>query len=88
MQWSIEAETALQQLKDALADAALLAHPSTSLQLAIMVDASDFALGATLQQREGNSWQPLAFHTKSLSQTQRKYSAYDRELLAIYSAVK
>ncbi|XP_076762719.1 uncharacterized protein LOC143430372 [Xylocopa sonorina] len=86
--WTKETESALENLKSALAKATLLAHPANNAQLAIMVDASDFALGATLQQRQGNSWQPLAFHTKSLSSAQRKYSAYDRELLAIYSAVK
>jgi hypothetical protein len=35
-----------------------------------------------------NAWQPLGFLTKSLTTTQRKYSAYDRELLAMYTAVK
>ncbi|XP_076299903.1 uncharacterized protein LOC143218556 [Lasioglossum baleicum] len=88
IQWSSETETALNALKNALADAALLAHPHRNSQLAIMVDASDFALGATLQQRQGNSWQPLGFFTKSLSPPQRKYSAYDRELLAVYAAIK
>jgi cleavage and polyadenylation specificity factor subunit 1 len=33
-------------------------------------------------------WQPLAFFSKKLSPAQQKYSAYDRELLAIYEAVK
>jgi cleavage and polyadenylation specificity factor subunit 1 len=35
-----------------------------------------------------NAWQPLAFFSRKLSPTQQKYSAYDRELLAIYQAVK
>jgi hypothetical protein len=35
-----------------------------------------------------DSWQPLGFLTKSLTTAQRKYSAYDRELLAMYTAVK
>ena len=48
IQWFAEADTAFQALKDALANAALLAHPSNCANLAIMVDASDFALGATL----------------------------------------
>lgn len=85
---STEAEKAFGSLKNALVKAATLAHPSAHSHLAIMVDASDFALGAALQQRQEKSWQPLAFFTKSLSQAQRKYSAYDRELLAVYSAVK
>lgn len=41
-----------------------------------------------LQQKIGNDWQPLAFFSRKLSTTERKYSAYDRELLAIYEAVK
>ncbi|XP_043526592.1 uncharacterized protein LOC122537477, partial [Frieseomelitta varia] len=43
---------AFQALKDALSNAAFLAHPSNRANLAIKVDASDFALGATLQQQE------------------------------------
>ena len=88
IQWSTEAETAFQALKDALSNAALLAHPSSRSKLAIMVDASDFAMGATLQQQEEGAWRPLAFFTKSPAPAQRKYSAYDRELLAIYSAIR
>jgi cleavage and polyadenylation specificity factor subunit 1 len=44
-------------------------------------------MGAMLQQRVKNAWQPLAFLTK-LNLAQQKYSAYNRELLAIYGAVK
>lgn len=86
--WTPETKVAFSELKHALANAAILAHPSIHSHLAIMVDASNFAMGATLQQRQGNSWQPLAFFTKSLSSPQRKYSAYDRELLAIYATLK
>ena len=32
--------------------------------------------------------QPLAFFSHKLSQTERNYSAYDRELLAAYSSIK
>ena len=44
-------------------------------------------MGAVLQQRVQDTWQPLAFSRK-LSPAQQKYSAYDRELLAFYEAVK
>ena len=83
-----EAKNAFVQSKNALANATLLAHPITCLPISIAVDASDFAIGAVLQQRVGNAWQPLGFFTKRLSSAQRKYSAYDRELIAIFSAVK
>jgi cleavage and polyadenylation specificity factor subunit 1 len=45
-------------------------------------------MGAVLQQRVDNAWQPLAFFSKKLNPAQQKYSAYDGELLAVYEAVK
>jgi hypothetical protein len=45
-------------------------------------------MGAVLQQRVKNAWRPLAFFSKKFNPAQQKYSAYDRELLAIYEAVK
>ncbi|GBP43056.1 Transposon Tf2-6 polyprotein [Eumeta japonica] len=45
-------------------------------------------VGAVLQQFVNDSWQPLGFYSNKLSDTQQKYSAYDRELLAIYMAIK
>ncbi|GFU77046.1 hypothetical protein TNCV_3729121 [Trichonephila clavipes] len=49
LNWSSEAITAFQRCKQALADAALLAHPSPSVPLALHVDASDYAIGGALQ---------------------------------------
>jgi cleavage and polyadenylation specificity factor subunit 1 len=40
-----------------------------------------------VQQHVKNTWQTLAF-SKKLNPAQQKYSAYNRELLAIYEAVK
>jgi cleavage and polyadenylation specificity factor subunit 1 len=45
-------------------------------------------MGAVLQQRVDNAWQPLACFSKKLSAAQEKYSACDRELLAVYEAAK
>jgi hypothetical protein len=45
-------------------------------------------MGAILQQRVQDVWQPLAFFSRNVSPAQQKYSAYDRERLAIYEAVR
>jgi hypothetical protein len=45
-------------------------------------------MGVVLQQRVDNTWQPLAFFSRKLNTAQQKYSAYDRELLAVYETVK
>ncbi|GFV05315.1 transposon Tf2-9 polyprotein [Trichonephila clavipes] len=88
LNWSSEANTAFQRCKQALADAALLAHPSPSAPLALHVDASDYAIGGALHQVVDSELQPLAFFSRKLTSSEESYSAYDRELLAIYSAIR
>lgn len=79
---------AFEDIKTSLSNATLLAHPDPSAELAIVTDASDTAIGAVLQQRREANWEPLAFYSHKLNGAQRKYSPYDRELLAVYEAVK
>ncbi|GFW79449.1 transposon Tf2-8 polyprotein [Trichonephila clavipes] len=88
LNWSSEAITAFQRCKQALADAALLAHPSPPAPLALHVDASDYAIGGALHQVMDSELQPLAFFSRKLTSSEKSYSAYDRELLAIYSAIR
>ncbi|GFW92893.1 gag-pol polyprotein [Trichonephila clavipes] len=88
LNWSSEAIAAFQRCKQALADAALLAHPSPSAPLALHVDASDYAIGGALHQVVDSELQPLAFFSRKLTSSEKSYSAYDRELLAIYSAIR
>ena len=66
----------------------MLAHPIPGAPISLAVDATDFAIGAVLQYRANDTWQPLGFLTKASNFAQRKYSAYDGELLAMYTAVK
>lgn len=76
--------------KTSLSQATLLTHPDASADLAIVTDASDTSIGAVLQQRKKNhtDWEPLGFFSHKLSSSQVKYSPYDRELLAVYEAIK
>lgn len=74
--------------KASLSQATLLSHPDPTAELAIVTDASDIAIGAVLQQKKGENWEPLAFFSQKLNTAQRKYSPYDRELLAVYEAIK
>jgi cleavage and polyadenylation specificity factor subunit 1 len=76
------------ECKTSFSRATLLAHSDPSAPLALVTDASTSAIDAVLQQRVHSAWQPLAFFSRKLSPAQQKYSANDRELLAIYEAVK
>jgi cleavage and polyadenylation specificity factor subunit 1 len=88
IQWTEEAKQMFEKCKHDIANAALLAFPSSELPLALCTDASDFAVGSVLQQLENGNWRPIAFFSQKLSQSQKVYSTYDRELLGIYLSVK
>ena len=76
--WTPEREAAFKATKDALSQAAMLAHPSPKASIAITTDASDYAVGAVHEQWVDGAWQPLAFFSRQLTPRERKYSAFDR----------
>ncbi|GBM00186.1 Retrovirus-related Pol polyprotein from transposon 17.6 [Araneus ventricosus] len=86
--WTEETKNAFEKCKHDLAEATVFYHPSANATLAIVVDASDNAVGTALQQQVTTGSQPLAFYSNSLSPAQRRYYAYDRELLEAYMAIK
>ncbi|GFS54649.1 retrovirus-related Pol polyprotein from transposon opus [Trichonephila clavipes] len=86
--WTDDTRRSFEKCKTDLAEAALLSFPRSGLPLSLCTDASDFAVGAVLQQLENERWKPIAFYSKKLNETQTRYSTYDRELLGIYLSVK
>lgn len=53
-----------------------------------MTDGLDSGVGAVLQQHIDGDWRPIAYFSKNLKPAERRYSTFDRELLAIYLAIK
>ena len=86
--WSSAMLSAFDDAKAALADATMLTFPQEDAPTAITTDASGTAIGAVLEQKIAGSWQPLAFFSRQLRPPERKYSAFDRELLAMYLTVR
>jgi RNase H-like domain found in reverse transcriptase/Integrase zinc binding domain len=80
--------SAVSTAKAALVSAMHLAHPAPSATLSLITDASDSHVRAVLQQLEGRHWRPLAFFLQKLTSPQAKYSTFDRELTAIFSAIR
>ena len=62
----------------------LLAYPDYSLPFDIYTDASSCQLGAVITQRGRH----IAFFSRKLSETQRKYSVTELELLSIVETLK
>ena len=86
--WSPDLQIAFEAAKKAIAEATLLSFPSKDAKLQLITDASDVAIGAALQQRSPNGPTPIAFFSRKLSDTERRYSTFDHELLAVYAAVR
>ena len=88
IEWTPECQSAFLAAKSALVTATLLHHSNSNATTSITVDASDRAVGGQLEQLLDGIWSPVAFFSRKLSNAERKYSAFDRELLAIFLAVK
>ncbi|GBM09897.1 Retrovirus-related Pol polyprotein from transposon 17.6 [Araneus ventricosus] len=88
LQWNEVTNKAFETCKDSISKAALLAHPHPDGKLALFVDACDVGIGAALQQQVGSDIKPLSFFSHRLTPTEARHSTYDRELLAVYSAIK
>ena len=86
--WTAVHKDHFQRSKLALAAATGLAHPSATAETSINTDASDTAVGAVLQQCLHGVWTPISFFSRKLLPAEKKYSTFDKELLAIYLAVK
>lgn len=88
LEWTGDTISAFERTKDALVKVTELVYPQPDAPLAVTVDASSIAVGAVLEQLVDNHWQPLAFFSKPLRPGEKKYSTFDRELLAVHLAVR
>nr|VZI28253.1 unnamed protein product [Spirometra erinaceieuropaei] len=71
-----DAVEAFNRARKALADTTVLVHPIPDAPLSIVADASNFAIGAALQQQTPTGTQPLAFYSAKLTPPQTRYSNF------------
>ena len=83
-EWSAECQTAFEVLKVKFAESPVLLMPDPTKPFTIESDASKFATGAVLRQKDGNGdWHPCGYISHSFTLTERNYEIYNRELLGI-----
>ena len=85
--WSEESIDAFESARHILANVTSLAFPKGG-ETILTCDASDGAVGAALNQVVNGELTPISFFSKSLNATQKNYPTFDRELLAIFLAIK
>jgi transposase InsO family protein len=83
-----EQREAFNKLKGKLTDAPVLRTVNHSLPFTVTTDASGEAIGAVLMQNDENGDRPVAFLSKTLNNAQKRYSTYDKEMLAIKEALR
>jgi len=88
LQWSEDLETSFESSKTALKEATILAFPDPDAKTELVVDASGSCIGAVLQQSKEGKIFPIAFWSKGLSEAQKSWSAFERELYASYMSIK
>ncbi|KAJ4745598.1 polyprotein [Rhynchospora pubera] len=81
--WNSEAQHAFDTLKTAMATTPVLALPDFTKPFVIEADASQLGIGAVLLQDK----KPLAYFSKGLCPKNQGLSTYEKELLALVSAV-
>ncbi|KAI7799059.1 hypothetical protein IRJ41_016640, partial [Triplophysa rosa] len=83
--WTSKCDDALYSLKESLLHCVVLAHPDFSLPLILSIDASLDGLGAVLSQIPGGEEKarPVAFTSKSLSNSQKRNPAHKLKFLAL-----
>lgn len=86
-EWSEEADVAFKKLKTALVSAPVLRTSDYTQQFTIQTDASETGIGAVLTQGTGSDEHVIAYMSGKLSTAQRKYSATERECLAVIEGI-
>jgi len=83
--WGVEQQNTFEVLKKAFTTAPVLRIPNNEDPFKLSTDASNFATGAVLLQKDmqTNLWYLVAFFSKSLHIHKRNYEIYDKEVLAV-----
>lgn len=74
--------------KEILCNDPILQYPDFSQAFVLTTDASDVALGSVLSQGKIGQDLPIAYASRTLSDTEQRYSTIEKELLAVVWSVK
>jgi hypothetical protein len=87
--WDQDQHEAFERLKACLTSPPILAYPNFTKPFVLYTDASTFALGAILSQKDDqNKEHVIAYASRTLNRHERNYSVTEMECLAVVWAVK
>ena len=85
--WEQEQEDTFNKLKEILTSPPILAYPEFQKPFELHTDASSKGLGAILYQTQNGQKKVIAYASRSLSRSEKNYSAFKLEFLALKWAV-
>nr|GEX88023.1 reverse transcriptase domain-containing protein [Tanacetum cinerariifolium] len=86
--FSQECDVAFQTLKRKLTEAPILIAPDWDMPFELMCDASDFAIGAVLGQRQDKHFRPINYASKTMTEAYSNYTITEKKMLAVVYAFK
>nr|GEV39141.1 reverse transcriptase domain-containing protein [Tanacetum cinerariifolium] len=84
--FSKECVEAFQTIKRKLTEAPILIAPGWDMPFELMCDASDFAIGAVLGQRQEKIFRPIHYTSKTMTEAESNYTTTEKEMLALVYA--
>nr|GEU45943.1 reverse transcriptase domain-containing protein [Tanacetum cinerariifolium] len=84
--FSKECVEAFQTLKRKLTEAPILIAPDWDMPFELMCDASDFAIGAVLGQRQDKHFRRIYYSSKTMTEAESNYTTTEKEMLAVMYA--
>jgi len=83
-QWGQEQQQTFNKLKGIFTMRPVLASPDLDKEFRVEADALNYAIGGVLSMKCSDElWRPVAFISKSLSNTERNYEIHNKEMLAV-----
>jgi len=82
--WRESQQKVFDELKGVFTIKPVLVAPDLDKEFRVEADASNYATGGVLSMKcSDNLWRPVAFISKSLSDTKRNYKIHDKEMLVV-----
>ena len=86
--WTKLEQEAFETLRDHLTSSTIMAYPDFDKPFWVKPDASGISVGYVLSQMHEKKEKVIAYGSKKLTDTQRRYCTYDREFFGILTAVR
>ena len=81
--WGPAQDKSFSDIKIELSKPTILSLYNPQAPTKISADASFYGLGAVIMQKQESSWTPVAFASRTMTETERRYAQIEKEALAI-----